>query len=120
MSGGKFKDFAAGPRYNLANFPNMMKPKGTNLARSKKDYEKSSEFKQKVAQGISPYPAKAAWYPFVGGQMSEMITSALQGYPYSLKAWINHMESNLWYDRYSPYYATEIKRSENLTALYFY
>ncbi|ACA31113.1 tetrathionate reductase subunit A [Histophilus somni] len=96
MSGGKFKDFAAGSRYNLANFPNMVKPKGTNLARSKKDYEKSSEFKQKVAQGISPYPAKAAWYPFVGGQMSEMITSALQGYPYSLKAWINHMGNPIY------------------------
>lgn len=96
MSGGKFKDFGGGPRYDLANFPNMVSPKGTNLARSKKAYEKSSEFKQKVEQGVSPYPAKAAWYPFVGGQMSEMITSALQGYPYSLKAWINHMGNPLY------------------------
>lgn len=47
MSGGKFKDFAAGPRYNLANFPNMIKPKGTNLARSKKDYEKSVNLNKK-------------------------------------------------------------------------
>ncbi len=74
MSGGKFKDFGAGPRYDLANFPNMVNPKGTNLARSKRAYEKSSEFKRKVEQGLSPYPAKASWYPFVGGQMSEMIT----------------------------------------------
>lgn len=96
MTGGKFKDFGGGPRYDLANFPDMLKPKGTNLARSKKAYEKSSEFKQKVAQGVSPYPAKAAWYPFVGGQMSEMITSALQGYPYPLKAWINHMGNPIY------------------------
>lgn len=95
VSGGKFKDFAPGPRYNLATFPDMVKPKGTNLARSKRAYEKSSEFKRKAAQG-SPYPARAAWYPFVGGQMSEMITSALQGYPYSLKAWISHMTNPLY------------------------
>ncbi|MGC6342323.1 tetrathionate reductase subunit A [Bisgaard Taxon 45] len=96
MSGGKFKDFGAGPRYDLANFSNMVKPKGTNLARSKRAYEKSSEFKRKVEQGQSPYPAKAAWYPFVGGQMSEMITSALQGYPYPLKAWISHMSNPIY------------------------
>ncbi|QLB21076.1 tetrathionate reductase subunit A [Vespertiliibacter pulmonis] len=96
ISGGKFKDFGSGPRYDLATFPNMVKPKGTNLARSRKSYEKSSEFKQKVAQGVAPYPAKAAWYPFVGGQMSEMITSALQGYPYTLKAWINHMGNPIY------------------------
>ncbi|OOF83168.1 tetrathionate reductase subunit A [Rodentibacter ratti] len=96
MSGGKFKDFAAGPRYNLVNFPNMVKPKGTNLARSKRVYEKSDEFKRKVEQGETPYPAKAAWYPFTGGQMSEMITSALQGYPYPLKAWISHMTNPIY------------------------
>ncbi|NNI41595.1 tetrathionate reductase subunit A [Pasteurella multocida] len=96
MSGGKFKDFGAGPRYDLANFPNMVNPKGTNLARSKRAYEKSSEFKRKVEQGLSPYPAKASWYPFVGGQMSEMITSALQGYPYPLKAWISHMSNPIY------------------------
>ncbi|MFZ7317192.1 molybdopterin-dependent oxidoreductase, partial [Avibacterium avium] len=95
MSGGKFKDFASGPRYNLATFPDMVKPRGTNLARSKKSYENSSEYKRKLAQG-KPYPARAAWYPFVGGQMSEMITSALQGYPYSLKAWISHMSNPLY------------------------
>lgn len=96
MSGGKFKDFAAGPRYDLATFPNMVKPKGTNLARSKKAYEKSAEFKRKVAKGENPYPAKASWYPFTGGQMSEMITSALQGYPYPLKAWISHMTNPIY------------------------
>lgn len=33
---------------------------------------------------------------FVGGQMSEMITSALQGYPYPLKAWISHMSNPIY------------------------
>ncbi len=96
MAGGKFKDFGPGPRYNLAAFPNMVKPKGTNLARSKRHYEQSSEFKRRSANGGNPYPAQAAWYPFVGGQLSEMITSALQGYPYSLKAWISHMTNPVY------------------------
>ncbi|UAX42927.1 tetrathionate reductase subunit TtrA [Pasteurella canis] len=118
MAGGKFKDFGGGPRYDLANFPEMVKPKGTNLARSKKAYEKSSEFKRKVEQGISPYPAKASWYPFVGGQMSEMITSALQGYPYSLKAWISHM-SNPIYGMTGIHHVTETKlRDPNVLPLF--
>ncbi len=32
------------------------------------------------------YPAKAPWYPFVAGQLTELLTSALEGYPYPLKA----------------------------------
>ncbi|MBE2894350.1 tetrathionate reductase subunit A [Spirabiliibacterium falconis] len=96
FSGGKFKDFAAGPRYNLSTFDGMVKPKGTNLARSKKAYEKSSEYRRKVEAGENPYPSQSTWYPFVGGQMSEMITSALQGYPYPLKAWISHMSNPLY------------------------
>ncbi|WP_439236555.1 tetrathionate reductase subunit A [Lonepinella koalarum] len=96
MAGGKFRDFAPAPRYDLANFPDMVKPKGMNLARSKRHYEQSSEFKRKVASGENPYPAKAAWYPFVGGQMTEMISSALQGYPYTIKAWISHMTNPIY------------------------
>ena len=96
IGGGKFKDFGPGPRYNLAKFPGMVKPKGMNLARSKRAYETSSDYKALVAAGQNPYPAKAAWYPFVGGQLSEMIPSALQGYPYSLKAWISHMTNPVY------------------------
>ncbi|NBB66739.1 tetrathionate reductase subunit A [Mannheimia haemolytica] len=96
VGAGKFKDFGDGPRYNLANFPNEVKPKGTNLARSKKAYQNSSEFKQKVAKGENPYPAQGAWYPFTGGQTTEMFTSMVQGYPYFAKAWINHMANPVY------------------------
>ncbi|WHP46427.1 tetrathionate reductase subunit A [Mannheimia bovis] len=96
VGAGKFKDFGDGPRYDLANFPNQVKPKGTNLARSKKAYENSSEYKQKVAKGENPYPAKGAWYPFTGGQTTEMFTSMVQGYPYSAKAWISHMTNPVY------------------------
>ncbi len=73
-----------------------MKPKGTNLARSKKAYQNSSEFKQKVTKGENPYPAQGAWYPFTGGQTTEMFTSMVQGYPYFAKAWINHMANPVY------------------------
>lgn len=96
MDGGKFRDFAPGPRYNLAGFKDMVKPKGTNLARNKRAYEASSEYRRRVEAGENPYPARAAWYPFVGGQLTEMITSALQGYPYPLKCWISHMTNPLY------------------------
>jgi tetrathionate reductase subunit A len=44
-----------------------------------------------VAAGQSPFPAKAPWYPFVAGQLTELLVSALEGYPYPLKAWISNM-----------------------------
>ncbi|TDQ57961.1 tetrathionate reductase alpha subunit precursor [Mesocricetibacter intestinalis] len=96
VNAGKFKDFGKGPRYDLSDFNGMLKPKGTNLARSKRAYENSSEYKRKAAAGENPYPAKAAWYPFTGGQMTEMLTSMLQGYPYPVKAWISHMSNPLY------------------------
>ena len=95
-TGGKFKEFAAGPRYNLADFPGQVKPSGINLSRGKKSYEDSSEYQRKVDRGENPYPAKAAWYPFAGGQLSEMITSGLQGYPYPLKAWISSTSNPIY------------------------
>ncbi|AGH38071.1 Molybdopterin oxidoreductase [Bibersteinia trehalosi USDA-ARS-USMARC-192] len=96
INAGKFKDFGDGPRYDLAKFPNRVQPKGTNLARSKKAYENSSEYKQKVARGENPYPADGAWYPFTGGQTSEMLVSMVQGYPYYAKAWISHMMNPIY------------------------
>ena len=44
-----------------------------------------------MAAGQSPFPAKAPWYPFVAGQLTELLVSALEGYPYPLKAWISNM-----------------------------
>lgn len=96
VSAGKFKDFGDGPRYHLGTFAGQVKATGTNLARSKKAYENSSEYQQKVAKGENPYPARGSWFPFTGGQMTEMLGSALQGYPYPLKAWICHMTNPVY------------------------
>ncbi len=96
VGGGKFKEFADGPRYNLKTFPGMVKPKGLVLSRSKQAYEQSEEYRRKLEQGEKPYPARGPWYPFVAGQFTEQLAPALMGYPYPLKAWISHMGNPLY------------------------
>lgn len=96
VGGGKFNGATDGPRYNMASFPGKIKPKGLSIARSKTAYESSEEYRSKVAAGVSPFPAKAPWYPFVAGQLTELLTSALEGYPYPLKAWISNMTNPLY------------------------
>lgn len=95
-SGGGFPDYAPGPRYNLAKFPGMVKPKGIFLSRSKFPYQKSSEFKRRKAAGESPYPTKAPWYPFSPPILTEYLTSHFDGYPYKLKAMISFMANPLY------------------------
>lgn len=96
VGGGKFNGEVNGACYNLAKFPGKVAPEGINIARSKADYAKSDEFREKVAAGQSPWPAKAPWYPFVAGQLTELLPSALDGYPYPLKAWISNMSNPLY------------------------
>lgn len=96
VGGGKFNGATDGPRYNMASFQGKVKPKGLSIARSKTAYESSEEYRDKVAAGRSPFPAKAPWYPFVAGQLTELLSSALEGYPYPLKAWISNMTNPLY------------------------
>lgn len=86
--GGKFKEIAPGPRYNLKKFAGAVKPKGLGLGRNGLPYEKSTEYKRKLANGENPYPAKAPWYSLSPTMTSEFLSSALNGYPYPLKALI--------------------------------
>ena len=85
-NGGRFPDFAEGPRYNIKKFPGMVKPTGVPISRQF-PYEKTTEFQRKKAQG-NPYPAEGPWYPFSNGIQGEYIPAALNGYPYPLKAMI--------------------------------
>ncbi|OQX10625.1 MAG: tetrathionate reductase subunit A, partial [Desulfobulbaceae bacterium A2] len=82
--GGKFPDFGEGPRYDLAKFPGKVKPRGVPLSRMF-SYEKTTEFKEKQAQGQA-YPAAGPWFPFSAAVQGEFIPAALNGYPYALKA----------------------------------
>ena len=86
VGGGKFQDAGAGPRYNLQSFDGEVKPGGIPLGRNV-PYEKTSEFKRNKAAG-KPYPAQAPWYPNAPALASEWLTSAINGYPYTLKALI--------------------------------
>ncbi|HDS6398718.1 TPA: tetrathionate reductase subunit TtrA [Proteus mirabilis] len=96
VGGGKFNGAIDGPRYNMDSFKGKIKPKGMVLSRSKAAYEQSDEYRERIAKGESPYPAKAPWYPFAAGQLTEQLGSALAGYPYSLKAWITNMTNPLY------------------------
>lgn len=96
VNGGKFAEYAPGPRYNMVDFEGKVAPKGMMLARAKKPYETSTEFKLKKERGENPYPADRPWYPFAGGQSSEVLISALAGDPYPLKAWISHLTNPVY------------------------
>ncbi|APX89061.1 tetrathionate reductase subunit A [Brevirhabdus pacifica] len=94
--GGSFNGTGKGPRYDLATFPEMRKPKGIFLSRSKFPYEKSSEFKRRVAAGEDPYPATAPWRSLAPPTLSEHLASALDGYPYPIKALIGCMANPIY------------------------
>ncbi len=86
IGGGRYHDFGEGPRYNFKKFPGQVKPRGIRVSRSNFPYEETTEYKLKK-QG-RPYPAEAPWYPFSASIQSEFISSALNRYPYGLKAMI--------------------------------
>lgn len=86
--GGKFKDFN-GSCYNLLAYKGKQKPFGTRIDRTRKAYENSNEYKQKSEQGMNPYPAKDAWFPFTNALESEIISSSANEYPYKLGALIS-------------------------------
>lgn len=96
LDAGPFGPFGAGPRYNFAQFKGAVKASGVALSRTRFPYEKTSEFKRKKEAGENPYPAKAPWYPAPGGMSSEMLAAGLLGYPYPVKAWINHMSNPVY------------------------
>ena len=96
LDAGPFGPFGPGPRYDF-RFQGQAQPTGLALSRNRMAYEKSSEYKRRVAAGENPYPALAPWYPIVGGTLSsEIVAAGMAGYPYKAKAWINHM-GNLLY-----------------------
>ncbi|MBS0508289.1 MAG: tetrathionate reductase subunit TtrA [Proteobacteria bacterium] len=96
LDAGPFGPFGPGPRYNFAQFEGSVKPTGVALSRTRFPYEKTSEFKRKKEAGQNPYPARAPWYPAPGNMSSEMLAAGLLGYPYPVKAWINHMSNPVY------------------------
>lgn len=94
--GGQFNGVGTGPRYDLANFPGKRGPQGVFLSRSRFPYEKSSEYQRKVAAGENPYPARAPWRYLAPPTLTEHLPSALDGYPYPIKAVIGCMANPIY------------------------
>ncbi|SMH31653.1 molybdopterin-dependent oxidoreductase [Maritimibacter sp. HL-12] len=86
--GGSYKAVAPGPRYDLVGFPGKVKPRGVDAGRGGFAYEKTSEYKRKVAAGENPYPARAPWHAFSQPLGAQWLTALLEGYPYRAKALI--------------------------------
>lgn len=96
LDAGPFGPFGPGPRYDF-RFKGQAGPKGVALSRNNRAYESTSEYKRKVAAGENPYPAKAPWYPLPAGSLtSEMLASGINGYPYNVKVWLNHMSNPMY------------------------
>ncbi|MCQ4320476.1 molybdopterin dinucleotide binding domain-containing protein [Stutzerimonas stutzeri] len=96
LGGGSFNGTGAGPRYDLANFPGKRDPKGVFLSRSRFPYEKTAEYKRRVTNGESPYPAPAPWRTLAPPLLTEHLMSGLEGYPYQAKALISCMANPLY------------------------
>ncbi|PRY71504.1 molybdopterin-dependent oxidoreductase [Halomonas ventosae] len=96
VGGGQFNGVGEGPRYDLANFPGKRGPQGVFLSRSRFPYEKSSEHQRKVAAGENPYPARAPWRSLAPPTLTEHLPSALDGYPYPIKALIGCMANPIY------------------------
>ncbi|MCF6173596.1 MAG: tetrathionate reductase subunit TtrA, partial [Campylobacteraceae bacterium] len=93
--GGAYKDFV-GKKYNLFGYKGKTKIKATRIDKTRMAYEKTNEYKNKVASGKNPYPAKDTWYPFTNALESEIIMNSAKGYPYKLDCLLS-FNSNFMY-----------------------
>lgn len=86
-----FASFSDGPRYDLKNIEGATKAKGFLLSRTGVRYEETTEYKNKVAQGINPYPSKLPWHPVGNASDNQAIFSIINQYPYQTKVMMNWM-----------------------------
>ena len=87
--GGGFEAMTG--RYDLKTIPGGSPPKGVKITREGARYEDSSEFRRRRAARESPYPARRPWFPHTFNVYSEILPSAVAGYPYKADILIWHM-----------------------------
>lgn len=117
IGGGRYPDFD-GVKYNLLAIPNKPDIKGVRIDRSKMKYENTTEYKNKLASGKNPYPAKHMWYPFSNALENEVISNSALEYPYKLDALIT-WASNLIYEQPgSPFIEDLLKDPKKAIPLY--
>ena len=82
--------------YNLGKWPGFVPAKGVKISREGSFYEKSMEYKEKVARGESPFPAQRPWFPFSFGMWQEIWGGTYFQYPYPVKILFQHMANPAW------------------------
>ena len=85
-TGANYDEFE-GERYDLETVKEGKEPWGIPIGRNQAAYEDSSLFKKEG------YPAKRPWFPFCPQTVGDVLPSALDKYPYELKALITHRMS---------------------------
>lgn len=83
--GTSYSTHSDGPRYNLKTIEGAPEVKGARISREAFPYEKTSEYKNKLAKGINPYPSKLPWHPNGFSMDGHAIFSAVNKYPYQAK-----------------------------------
>lgn len=84
-TGAFYQEFEG--QYDLLTVPNGKEPWGIPTGRNNSNYEDSSVFEK------DGYPAKRPWFPFSPQTIADVLPSALEGYPYPIKALITHRMS---------------------------
>lgn len=79
---------------------------GVKLSREEARYEESTEYREKVAAGVNPYPAKRPWFPLSFEIYTELLPSAVQRYPYGVDILVWHMAT--------PFYSVPGQGNEEL------
>jgi len=95
-SAGGFQAISSGPKYNLLKIPGQPKIKGIKISKEKGKYEDTLEYKEKVARGENPYPAKEPWFPIADSMMHEVIPNTIKGDPYRAKILLMHQANPLY------------------------
>jgi tetrathionate reductase subunit A len=82
--------------YNLGKWPGFVPAKGVKISREGSYYEKTMEYREKVARGVSPYPAERPWFPFSFGMWQEIWGGTYFRYPYPVKILFQQMGNPAW------------------------
>lgn len=116
VNGPGYASFGPGPRYNLAAFANMVKPSGVMISRERFAYEKTTEYKEKVAKGQNPYPSKLPWHPVGFSLDGQALFSAVHKYPYQCKIYVNCYANPMYVtpSLYQEQFLKELKKTSNI------
>ena len=90
-----FNGLTDGARYNLSTIEGKPANKALPLSRTGVAYEKTDEYKSKVAKGENPYPSRLPWHPIGSASDNQMMFSMINKYPYGVKIFMNWMANPL-------------------------